>query len=116
MSNARIRKICADYGVAVRPYSDPAIAGLIEDLSLPTDTAGFAVSLNNSNAILYDDSRSETEIRYTLAHELGHILLGHLSYRDDIGKYPEHMETEANIFASVIMTGDILCTLLEVKQ
>lgn len=58
--------------------------------------------------IIFDDTRPRFEQRYIVAHELAHLLLGHLSFRND-WKYPEQMESEANIFAAVLMANDILC-------
>lgn len=48
--------------------------------------------------IIYDDSLPKTVIRYTVAHELGHIFLGH-----DLEHPTIQMENEANVFASRLL-------------
>ena len=73
----------------------------------PSKTSGYAVYWNNP-IILYDDERPIEEIWFTVAHELGHILLGHLSYRQQDGEIPEWAEHEANTFASVLIANEIL--------
>jgi len=55
---------------------------------------GFAQNFNgNAYAIFYDDRISEHSQRFTLAHEIGHILLNH--FKISI----ENREQEANMFA-----------------
>lgn len=49
------------------------------------------------NNIYYNDSMPRTRVRFSLAHELGHIVLGHGDYL-----VPEN-EAEANYFASCIL-------------
>lgn len=60
---------------------------------------GFTISRGNRFIVLFNEEKSETTIRFTLAHELGHILLGHI--RDT-----ELEKKEANCFAR-----NLLCPL-----
>lgn len=101
-------KICEDHGIKVRPYSNPKTISVMEKLQLSKQNAGYSIVVKNGSAILYDDNRPEIEACFTLAHELGHILLGHLTFRKGVGKYPEHMEAEANIFAAVLVASNII--------
>lgn len=48
--------------------------------------------------IIYDDTLPKRVIRYTIAHELGHIFLGH-----DLEHPTLSMENEANVFASRLL-------------
>ena len=59
---------------------------------------GFTVfdTQNNRWLFYYNDAKSETTIRFTLAHELGHIILRHIYDDDTAGK-------EANCFARNIL-------------
>jgi Zn-dependent peptidase ImmA (M78 family) len=49
------------------------------------------------NNIYYNDSMPRTRVRFSLAHELGHIVLGHGDYL-----VPEN-EAEANYFSSCLL-------------
>lgn len=58
--------------------------------------AGYATMLGGRPVIFYDKDVGLWEQRFTIAHELGHVLFGHL-------RRPEasHNELEANVFAAV---------------
>ena len=60
-----------------------------------------------------------TRLRFTLAHELGHALLGHHAIADDPPSldnppdgdaklYPKHLEQEANAFAGALLVPESL--------
>ena len=65
--------------------------------------------------IIYNDSKPENRIRFTIAHEFGHIVLGHLcETKNEVGRdglpdteYFEY-ENEANTFASNLLAPPIL--------
>ena len=61
---------------------------------LPNSQRGQSYITNNEVIIIYDDTLPKTVIRYTVAHELGHIFLGHDLLHPTIS-----MENEANSFA-----------------
>jgi ribosomal protein L40E len=59
---------------------------------------------------IYDDSKSRQRIRWTLAHEIGHISLGHLQNFDSTSYFKgmtnseyKVLETEANYFAKELL-------------
>lgn len=112
MSDTQNRKLdleglCKSHGVRVVPFR--SAASFMEKAGLdPSKASGYAFFINNTPAILFDDGLSNKEIRYTIAHELGHILLGHLSYREKNEKITQGEEMEANIFASVLFAFDLL--------
>ena len=65
--------------------------------------------------IYYNPTESEIRQRFTLAHELGHHLLGHTryknEYRDNFTEKPDNLfDIEANLFAVEILmpSGAIL--------
>ena len=74
---------------------------------LRSDESGVTIFVRDKIIIIYRDSESIQRCRFTIAHELGHILLGHELIKDryfrkfDISK-PE-IETEADMFASRLL-------------
>lgn len=106
-----LNKICMDYGVRVCSYK--SAKKLLKEIDYdPYETKNPGISFRASDGtpvILFDSDRSDLEIRFTAAHELGHILLGHLDYRSkEKDSYPNYAELEANFFAISIITHDIL--------
>lgn len=62
---------------------------------------GFSLNLN---LIHYNSTQSDTRIRFTIAHELGHILLGHNSVNRSIDFYSKDPnEKLANAFAAELL-------------
>lgn len=76
------KKICQDNDIRVYAYQDvPAIVEAI-GLDPKGSTPGICLKQPDGPAvILYDRDRPARERRFAIAHELGHILLGHLDYR-----------------------------------
>ena len=74
---------------------------------------GAVIQNGDEYCILYNDiDRSSQRIRFTLAHELGHIILGHLQfdaclYRLSDCQY-DVLEKEANQFASQLLSPEPL--------
>jgi hypothetical protein len=68
---------------------------------------GAAVSIGNKYIIFYNEQRSKRRIRFTIAHEMGHVFLDHhdkykktILKRDGVGeKLYDLLEKEANCFA-----------------
>ncbi len=64
--------------------------------------AGLSVRVTNQWYIIFDDSLSDERARFTIAHELGHIFLGHKSLINGINDCHEEKpneEKEADMFA-----------------
>lgn len=105
------KKICQDNDIRVYAYQDvPAIVEAI-GLDPKGSTPGICLKQPDGPAvILYDRDRPARERRFAIAHELGHILLGHLDYRTGRnGSYPEFAESEANYFAVSLIAHDLIC-------
>lgn len=74
---------------------------------LKADESGTTIFVEDKIIIIYRDTESLQRCRFTIAHELGHILLGHELTDDrylrkfDISK-PE-IEIEADVFASRLL-------------
>lgn len=99
-------KICKDYGI--RTFSYQSNPELVAKLDLDTRVSGYAVMFGDRPAIFFDENRPKEERSFTIAHELAHILLGHLSYRIKNGKYHEFHEREADTFTTVLTAYTIL--------
>lgn len=92
--------------------------------SLTTTSDGFTIVLNDRYIIFYDDTQLPARIRFTLAHELGHIILESGFSRTTSGvlyttrnKEPDKKdnpeETAANMFAARLLAPS--CVLHELK-
>lgn len=74
---------------------------------LKADESGTTIFVRNKIIIIYRDSESLQRCRFTIAHELGHILLGHeltddRYFRKFYTSKPE-IEIEADVFASRLL-------------
>lgn len=67
---------------------------------------GLSIIISGRWYIVYDDNISIERARFTVAHELGHIFLGHVSALNRINHYSEHKpkeETAADMFAARLL-------------
>lgn len=109
--------LCAGMGIITSSYQKAKRTirafGLAEYAS---GNDGFATVINGRYFIFYDDTVTpQGRIRFTLAHELGHIVLGHLtseniSCRAGVTVWnrsehsePNKLEAAANIFSSRLL-------------
>lgn len=112
-----LNKVCKDYGIRVYSYehlrkkNDGWLRDHEDIDSILQNSGGIAFTIEGGQpVIVYDNDRGDSEIHYIVAHELGHILLGHLGLRSDFKKgMPDFAEVEANIFAAVLTANDVLC-------
>lgn len=77
------------------------------NILIPSES-GAAILRNNKWYIIIDDENSIQRCRFTVAHELGHIFLGHSLYcKEDftrmVNKERSLVESEADIFASRLL-------------
>ena len=78
--------------------------------SLPTETEGITLKLPSMSIILYDDRVSNAGRRnWTIAHELGHVLLGH----SELSKVNER---EADIFAAELLMPEAVIRHLDARD
>lgn len=116
MKKIDFNKICKEYGIRIFSYQSlrKENNGFLEshkDIdSVMRESSGVSFSFGGNHPVIaFDADLDDLEIRYTIAHELGHILLGHLGFRTDVKKeMPKFAEAEANIFAAVLTANDIL--------
>lgn len=62
---------------------------------------GYTIHARSGALLLYNDQAPAARRRFTVAHEIGHYLLGHTSQS-------QKHEAEANYFASVLLMPDAL--------
>lgn len=80
--------LCKRMRIRVIKYSD---APQIKD----KNGDGFQAVIDGKLYILYDDALSPERKRFTIAHELGHIIMKHSGFPED--------ESSANVFASRLL-------------
>lgn len=115
----KISQICHNDGIKLRSYSQGAdLIALYNLYSSVTENDGFAVILNDTPYILYNEMQTIQRIRFTVAHEYGHYVNGHISRSPTArNKEPkesdDYIETQANIVASRILAP--ACVLWRLK-
>ncbi len=78
--------------------------------SLPTSAEGITIKLSGMNLILYDDRITNAGRRnWTIAHELGHVLLGHASLTKET-------EREADAFAAELLMPEAVVRYLDQRE
>lgn len=95
-----LNHICRQLGVGVYRYEDVSGAG---KTALQGD--GLLYFEGDRPVILFDQNKPPARIRFTIAHELGHLILGHVTARQPsaVEREPrcaaDPIETAANRFA-----------------
>lgn len=78
--------------------------------SLPTSAEGITLKLSGINLILYDDRiTNEGRRNWTIAHELGHVLLGHTELN-------KATEREADAFAAELLMPEIVIRYIDKRD
>ena len=83
---------------------------------LQVGESGKTIFQNKTFYIIYNDTENSRRCRFTIAHELGHIFLGHLLINTPEYKtfaIREDNESEANVFARDLLAP--ACVLHELK-
>lgn len=106
----KIVSICRSYGIRVRSYQDSAeILRKLNLTQMIDKTDGFLMYISGEPVIFYDKRCTEGRQRFTIAHEMGHYLLGHVKPGQvtTINREPEPgdspAERQANQFAARIL-------------
>ncbi len=114
-----------DYDIKTLPIEVTNIVRKSNDINLvknsdvnilQNNASGVTIVNNNSFIIVYRDTDSSRRCRFTIAHELGHILLGHMlvdkiAYRTFAVQ--NDTESAANVFARDLLAP--ACVLHELK-
>ena len=106
----KVSRICRGYGVTLRSYQ--VGAPLIRELGLEAQcdiSDGFTVRSGDRCYVFYDMEQPPGRVRFTITHELGHVLLGHLGdgehtvYNRESSSENAPEEHTANVFASRLL-------------
>lgn len=106
----KVSRICGAYSVTLRSYE--AGESLIQALGLSAQceiSDGFTVRSGGQYLAFYNGSQTPGRVRFTIAHELGHVLLGHLGdgehtvYNREPSPEDAPEEHMANVFASRLL-------------
>ena len=103
-------RICRREGIRVVSYREAREAGLfvvLEDAAAGND--GFALILRGKKVIFYDEALPVGRQRFTLAHELGHFVLGDAGAKPTVQNVePSEGDSEAeklaNMFAARLLS------------
>lgn len=106
--------IARHYNIKVIRYSK---SEYIKALNI-SESDGFSL-LRGQPIIYYNDRKPYNRVRFTIAHELGHCLLGHLSefkvtnrQNNETDTYTDPKEIQANVFArDLLMPATVLHSL-----
>ena len=83
---------------------------------LPNDKSGITIKKKDIFYIIYRDTEPSRRCRFTIAHELGHIFLGHLLINTPVYRtfaVRNDNESAANVFARDLLAP--ACVLHELK-
>lgn len=105
-----VQKICKAERIRVFTYTQAK--KLIKNMGLEENTKGND-AFSFAHVIFYNEETTPERQRFSIAHELGHILLhspdGATVYNREISPNDDPKESEANIFASRLLAP--LCVL-----
>ena len=107
----RLSAVAKYYGIHILKYSDIDQEPFNED--------GYSIKFEGKLLIFYNELKPKHRIRFTIAHELGHCLLGHLKenqatprINNETDKYKDPKEIQANVFArDILMPATVLHSL-----
>lgn len=104
-----IVELCHKLGIAVKYYD-----------KLEQGNDGQCTVINNQPIILVRQDCNRQQKRFTVAHELGHIMLGHVGYYElidqEFSPNDNPIEQEANVFASLLLAPACVLWGLNVKS
>lgn len=99
---------------------------LIHKLKLESQlkNKGFSLYINQRYIILFDEKQSFQNIRFVIAHELGHIFLEHFEYIRNIEEYENNImndfkmriENDADTFAINLLAPNLILQNLNIKD
>lgn len=104
----KVSSICKHYNIALIKYTaanDNYKTAVEYHVGVKSD--GFAIKKQNRYLIFYNDMCNSGRCRFTIAHELGHILLGHVPRNGLVNREPssndDPIEQAANMFAARLL-------------
>jgi len=118
-----LESIAKEQGIRMMDYKEgeKTLDLLREKFEISETCKGFAVAPNRkieglSPLVMYNEELTGTGLNAVIAHELGHIFMGHVGGNIRPADN-ERLELEANIFKAVLLVADlILQHMKEEKQ
>ncbi|WP_050697974.1 ImmA/IrrE family metallo-endopeptidase [Anaeromassilibacillus senegalensis] len=101
-----------NYRVKIIAYKDAHFLVQRMQAAQQLSPDGFCVCDRGYFTIYYNETAYRPRLRFTIAHELGHILMGHPLTRNNIRTFNVNSEWEADIFASRLLAP--ACILHEI--
>lgn len=108
--------VAIQYDIKIIPYSSTSFVHALKQEALSGD--GFSANVKDKKIIFINDRISNnSRRRFTLAHELGHCILGHpldnIQFRtNEFYDSKQALEAEANVFArSLLMPAVVLAKM-----
>ena len=104
-----VGRVCKLLGIKLHTYRrSETILQLVGLLPLTAQTDGFCQFVNGAFHIFFDDTLPIPRQRFTVAHEIGHIVLGHIHadcsrINRDPAPGDSPIETQANQFAARLL-------------
>lgn len=103
-----IQEVINEYNIILVKNSD---AGqLLNKLEISGDNDACAIRLKQ-RYIVYNPDIYLPRLRFSLAHEFGHIVLGHIKKDSATPEETQHSEEQANIFASRLLAPAIIAKI-----
>lgn len=118
-------EIIINEGIDELPVSMSRLCGRLGIEVILSDSLGMS---GDGKALMYDGkpyiflnrNQRPERMRFTLAHELGHILLEHIGKYELVNREPSptdnHVEQEANIFASRLLAPACVLWALDISE
>ena len=103
----KVVRLCKQMGIRVITFTPE------------TDSDGFSTIVDGQAQIFVSDRCSRERQRFTVAHELGHILLGHVGEYELVNREPSPgdnpIEQAANVFASRLLAPACVLWALDAR-
>ena len=103
----KVVRLCKQMGIRVIAFTPE------------TDSDGFSTIVDGQAQIFVSDRCSRERQRFTVAHELGHILLGHVGEYALVNREPSRgdnpIEQAANVFASRLLAPACVLWALDAR-
>ncbi len=103
----KVGRLCQQMGISLRYYSPV------------DDNDGISTIIDGQATLLVSDRSHPMRQRFTAAHELGHILLGHVGKYQLVNREPSSsdnpIEQEANVFASRLLAPACVLWALDAR-
>lgn len=105
----KVTALCRQMGIPVHTFRPEG----------KMESDGFSAVIDGHPHIFVSDACSRERQRFTAAHELGHILLGHVGKAELVNREPDPgdnpIEHEANVFASRLLAPACVLWALDAR-